>query len=154
MYDRNDRAGLHASTMTRANGNATAGKSALLGFTLIELLIAVSIVGILAAIAYPSYLEHLARARRATGTACLQELAQYMERYYTTKMTYASAALPSTQCQTDLTGFYTFQFSGTPGASSYALQAVAQGVQASKDTSCTPLEITHSGTRTPSDCWK
>ena len=53
------------------------------GFTLIELVIAVAIVGILAAIAYPSYQESVRKSRRAEGRAVLMELAQYMERNYT-----------------------------------------------------------------------
>ena len=46
------------------------------GFTLIEMIIAVAIVGILAAIAYPSYQESVRKSRRAEG-------AQFMERNYT-----------------------------------------------------------------------
>ena len=53
------------------------------GFTLIELIIAVAIVGILAAIAYPSYQESVRKSRRAEGRAVLMELAQFMERNYT-----------------------------------------------------------------------
>jgi type IV pilus assembly protein PilE len=132
----------------------TARKSKMPGFTLIELLVAVAIVGILAAIAYPSYTAQVTKTRRATAKACVQELAQFMERYYTTGMTYVGATLPSSQCQTDLTGFYTFQFSGTPSATAYTLQAVAQGAQASSDSACTPLQITQTGARTPADCWK
>ncbi|QIK36826.1 type IV pilin protein [Caldichromatium japonicum] len=124
------------------------------GFTLIEIMIVVVVVGILAAIAYPSYQMQVAQSRRSTAQACLLELSQFMERYYTTNMSYANATLPNTQCQSDLTGHYSFQFSGTPNATSYTLQAVAQGVQATKDAGCTPLAVTHTGSRTPANCWK
>ncbi len=52
------------------------------GFTLIELMITVAIVGILAAIAYPSYVEHVNRSRRADAQATLMELAQWLEKNY------------------------------------------------------------------------
>ena len=54
-----------------------------LGFTLIEMIITVAIIGILAAIAYPSYQESVRKSRRAEGRAVLMELAQFMERNYT-----------------------------------------------------------------------
>jgi len=52
------------------------------GFTLIELMIAVAIVGILSAIAYPSYREYMARGKRAEAQAILLEASQYMERFF------------------------------------------------------------------------
>lgn len=125
------------------------------GFTLIELMITVAIVGILAAIAYPSYQSHVVKSRRATAKACLMELAQFMERYYTTHMKYTGASLPATQCRTDLSGFYTFAFDGAPTASTYTLQATAQGVQLNRDSGCSPLKLAHTGARTPTTggCW-
>jgi len=52
------------------------------GFTLIELMITVAVVGILAAIAYPSYTTYVERARRADAKAVLSEANQWMHRYY------------------------------------------------------------------------
>lgn len=62
------------------------------GMSLIELMIAVAIVGILAAIAYPSYVEHIRKSRRAEAQVALMSLAAALERHYTVKGSYEGAA--------------------------------------------------------------
>ncbi len=65
------------------------------GFTLIEVLIVVAIVGILAAIAYPSYVEQVNKVRRADAQAALVELAARLQEYYIDQSppTYVGASL-------------------------------------------------------------
>ncbi|TVT35889.1 MAG: prepilin-type N-terminal cleavage/methylation domain-containing protein [Marinobacter vinifirmus] len=63
------------------------------GFTLIELMIVVAIIGILAAIAFPSYQNYVTKTRRADAQAALTGFATAMERYYTdNRNTYEGAA--------------------------------------------------------------
>ena len=122
------------------------------GFTLIELMIVVAIVGILSSIAYSSYQSSVVKSRRQAAQGCLVELAQYMERFYTSNMSYASATLPTQQCQTDLSGHYTFDLA-VQTASTYTVRATAEGTQLAADGSCSPLTVTQAGVHAPNGCW-
>lgn len=107
------------------------------GFTLIELMIAVAIVGILAAIAYPSYQEHVLKSWRANGASCLLELANRMERRYTGSSSYAAPASPDPlldsgcAAEGDMPNRYDFAYEGTPDASTFEIRAAPQGAQTS-----------------------
>ncbi|MES2974585.1 MAG: type IV pilin protein [Pseudomonadota bacterium] len=60
------------------------------GFSLVELLMAVCIVSILGAIAFPAYTSYLARGFRAEARAQLQLAAQYMQRFHAANDSYAA----------------------------------------------------------------
>ena len=128
------------------------------GFTLIEVMIVVVVVAILAAIAYPSYTNHVVRSHRDAAKACMAEYAQFMERYYTTNLSYDIDAddLPVLGCATasNLDDRYTISLDDL-AQGTYTVVATPQGVQASKDTKCGTLKLSHTGNKTASDasCW-
>ncbi len=60
------------------------------GFTLIELMIVVAILGIVSAIAFPSYMDYVKKGKRTDAKVELLRLAQVQESYFTQNLSYAS----------------------------------------------------------------
>lgn len=149
------------STFRAPRNGAALGRRHASGFTLIEVMIAVLIIAVLAGIAYASYERFVIEGRRKAATACLMEGAQFMERYYTTRLTYVGGS-PVLGCQNELAGSYTFPATtaATATATGYTLSAIPAGRQATKDTKCATLGINQAGTKTESgsaasvaECW-
>lgn len=124
------------------------------GFTLIELMIVVAIIGIISAIAFPSYQRHIEKSRRVDAMTVLLEASQFMERQYTLTNSYPSA-LPSALQSAPVDGGQTYYNIAIDTALSdtqrFTLTAQPIGAQASD--SCGNLIIANTGARSPANCW-
>lgn len=131
------------------------------GFSLLELMIAVAIVGILAAVAYPMYTTHVQDTRRAECGAALLGLASAMERDFSRNNAYrnlvALGNFPN-QCPTDGGGaFYTLTSAPTGGGIGFLLTATPAGAQAGDVCGALTLNqqlIKGQGGGTVDRCWR
>jgi len=106
------------------------------GFTLIEIMVVVAIVGILAAIAWPSYQNQLRKGRRAEAQSFMMELSNKEQQYLLDARQYAvdpgAIATLNSGAPADLAQFYTFTV--TQGATAvpptYIITATAINQQA------------------------
>lgn len=132
------------------------------GFTLIELMITVAIVSILAAVAYPSYTEQVAKGRRADARARMMTAQQWLERYYTERYSYASK--DETIKNVDFgkqTSFVTsppasegatmYALSVAVAGTDYTLTATRQSGSVMERDACGNLTITKDGTKSVVD---
>lgn len=135
------------------------------GFTLIELLIVIAIIGILAGIAYPSYIQHTLKAKRSEAQAMLIDLANKQEMFYLDHRKYAS------NLQTELgfnanpfitdNGYYSISTSSANATVGFSLEATAINAQVN-DEQCATLTITHELAKSAltksgdvaTNCWK
>lgn len=124
-----------------------------MGFTLMELMIVVAIVGILAAVAYPSYQEHIRKSRRAAAQSFLMDVAAKQQQYLIDARTYASTLSElRMSVPRDVSAYYTIDFNPASTTTAFNVRATPQGSQTA-DLSGAMLELDQGGTKKPTGKW-
>lgn len=133
------------------------------GFTLIEVMIVVAIIGILTAIALPSYNEYVRRGHRADARAGLLQAQQWLERAATVSGTYPTTLPGNLTWTNDAAKRYSIEFkSNTNKSDSYTLVAAPKSNGAQKGDKCGSFTLTNTGIRdienglsgvAAADCW-
>ena len=136
---------------------------------MIELMIVVAIVGILAALAYPSYTDSVRKGRRAEAITALYQLQLAEEKWRANNTSYTSTlgtgglGLPAVSPAGGTTSYYDIAIEAGASGTSFSATATAkstggQDQDKASGVSCTPLTIDQSGpvygtTPNHAACW-
>ncbi|GGH58001.1 pilus biosynthesis protein [Comamonas phosphati] len=115
------------------------------GFTLIELMIVATVIGILGALAYPSYAEYVRRGHRADARAGLLQAQQWLERAATATGAYPGSLPAALAWSGDNGKRYSIGFAAGNTAMAYTLAATPRGAQAGDR--CGIYTLSHTGLR-------
>jgi type IV pilus assembly protein PilE len=135
-------------------------RSRMRGMTLIELMVAVAIVGILAAIAVPSYALFMKKSRRGDTESTLMDIAQREQQYLMDVRAYApNIATLNTTIPADVSAYYTIQICRTtapcaaPGGTPPTFAIIATPIAGTAQAGDFTLTLDNTGAKTPTSVW-
>jgi len=120
------------------------------GVTLIELVIVMIIVGVLAAIAVPSYRQYVIKGNRRAAQAVMMDIANRERQYFIGNREFASQADLGYSLPPEVSNNYTYTVTpvaGTPPT--FTITFTAIGSQVSDGN----LSLTSEGDKTPPEKW-
>ena len=141
------------------------------GFTLLELMIVVVIVGVISAVAYPSYMQYVVNTKRTAATSILLQVADRQQQFFMDNKTYTAdltnLGFPASplvvgddgrsMASGDAMSVYTIAMSNV-AVTTYTITATPLNAQLTRDTKCGALTLDQSLAKgaggAVGDCWK